>query len=317
MKLNKHLLIFVSLLLFLGTLISIIIYKFIPVLVHHTIYYCQVMAHTLSLQMPENLGMFIFIVIYSVIFFTAIKFFSTLLRIYRFRSFLQKNVFKYTTLMPLLKNLNLVNKVVTIKSKKPFAFCFGIKSPKIYISTKLIDLSNQSELKTILLHEQHHLEHRDALTLLVAHIIESLFPFFPLLSDLILAYRTERELLADKAAIKKNSRVHLISVFKKLLNYELSYDFRIAPAIADLHTLDSRIRAVTQNRQYHHIFSFKNKLISLFSLSVIIFFIIAPVSALELHKDGRDVMILCSSTQGCTSYCEQTIFTPANSSRIR
>ncbi|MEK7096998.1 MAG: M56 family metallopeptidase [Patescibacteria group bacterium] len=317
MKLGKHFLIFVSLLLILGTLVSMVIYKFIPLLVHHTIYYCQAIAHTLSFQMPENLGMIIFIIIYAVIFYTAIKFISTLLRIYRFRSYLQKNVFNHANLTPLLKNLNLINKVITIQNEKPFAFCFGIKSPKIYISTKLIDLSNQSELKTILLHEQHHLEHRDALTLLIAHTIESLFPFFPLFSDLILAYRTERELLADKAAIKKNTRVHLISVFKKLLNHELSYDFTFAPAIADPHTLDARIRAVTQNRQYRHIFSLKNILISLFSLSVIIFFIIIPVRALELHEGGRDVMVLCSSTQGCTSYCEQTIFTPANSSSVR
>ena len=68
MKLGKHFLIFVSLLLILGTLVSMVIYKFIPLLVHHTIYYCQAIAHTLSFQMPENLGMIIFIIIYAVIF---------------------------------------------------------------------------------------------------------------------------------------------------------------------------------------------------------------------------------------------------------
>ncbi|MEK7177443.1 MAG: M56 family metallopeptidase [Patescibacteria group bacterium] len=316
MKLGKHFLIFVSLLLILGTLVSMVIYKFIPLLVHHTIYYCQAIAHTLSFQMPENLGMIIFIIIYAVIFYTAIKFISTLLRIYRFRSYLQKNVFNHANLTPLLKNLNLINKVITIQNEKPFAFCFGIKSPKIYISTKLISLSTKSELQVILLHEQHHLEHRDAFTLLIAHTLESLFPFFPLLSDLILAYRTERELLADKAAINGNDRMHLISVFKKLLRYESATDSAFVPAIIDHHTLDARIRAVTQNRQYRHVFSLKNIFISLFSLSVILFFITVPVTALELHEGGRDVMILCSNTQGCNSYCKQTIFTPANSSSI-
>ena len=89
---------------------------------------------------------------------------------------------------------------MTIQSEKPFAFCFGIRSPKIYVSSALISLFTKDEFETILCHEKHHLESRDALTLLVAHMVESLFPFFPLLSDLIMAYRTEREMLADRAA---------------------------------------------------------------------------------------------------------------------
>jgi beta-lactamase regulating signal transducer with metallopeptidase domain len=219
---------------------------------------------------------------------------------------------------PLLKKIDLVNKVVTIQSKKPFAFCFGVNSPKIFISTKLISISTRIELKAILLHEKYHLEHRDALTLLVAHTLESLFPFFPILSDLILAFRTERELLADKAAINGSTRGNLISVFKKLLRYErTTEEYSFVPAIVDNRTLDVRIRAVTQNKQYRHAFSLKNIFVSLFSLSMIIFFVITPVKALELHQDGQDVMVLCSNTQGCTTYCKQTIFTPANSSSIR
>lgn len=316
MKLNKHLIIFVSLLLFIGTLISIVVYKFIPILVHHTIYYCQAIANSLSFQMPENLGKFIFIIISAIIIFTAIKFFMTLFRIYGFSSFLHKNIIKNMSFSLFFKKLNLVDKVIIIQSKKPLAFCFGIKSPKIYISTKLIRISTKSELKTILLHEKHHLEHRDAFTLLIAHTMESLFPFFPLLSDLILTYRTERELLADKAAINGTTRGHLISVFKKLLRYKQTYDFTFVPAITDPHTLDARIKAVTQNKEFNHSFSLKNIFISLFSMSVIIFFITVPVTALEFHEGGWDVMILCSNTDGCASYCKQTISTPANSSMI-
>ena len=177
MKLNKHFLIFASLLISLIVLTGIVIYKYFPLLVHHTIYYCQAVAQALSFQLPKNLGIFIFIIILSVIIFTAIKFFTTLFRIYQFRRYLQKNISKHMSFLPFLNELKLANKVITIKSEKPFAFCFGIKSPKIYISTKLIHLSTRSELKTILLHEQYHLKHRDALTLMIANIIESLFPF--------------------------------------------------------------------------------------------------------------------------------------------
>ncbi len=293
MKVNKHLLIFMGLFFLLGTLVSVIVYKFFPLLVHRAIYYCQKMTHDLLLQIPGNLGMFFFIIIFIVLLFTAIKFLAILLRIDRFRSRLLKNTSRHTPFAPLLKNLDLTDKVVTIQSEKPLAFCFGIRSPKIYISTKLVSLVTQSELKTILLHEQYHLEHRDALTLLIANIAASLFPFFPLLSDLITAYRTEREILADKAAIKENSHRNLVSIFKKLLQYEPDYNFSVIPAIADPQTLEVRIRSLMHGSLYHPIVSWKNVLLSLFSLGVMLFFIIIPISAAELHVDGQDVMVFC------------------------
>jgi len=251
-----------------------------------------------------------------VLLFTAIKFLATLFRIYRFRRYLFKNTSEHTPFAPLLKNLNLIDKVVTIQSEKPFAFCFGIRYPKIYISTKLISLVTKLELKTILLHERHHLEHRDTLTLLIANIAASLFPFFPLLSDLITAYRTEREILADKAAIKGNSHRNLISIFKKLLQYEPDYNFFVIPAIADPQTLDARIQSLIQGIQYRHTIALKNALISLFSLCIISAFIIAPINAIELHENGRDVMILCSNAQECVSYCKQTFMSPVQTNNF-
>jgi len=293
MKVNKHLLIFISLFFLLGTLVSVVVYKFFPLLVHHTIYYCQKMIHSLSFQIPGNLGMFIFMTISIVLLFTAIKFLATLLRIYRFRRHLLKKTSRHTPFAPLLKNLGLTEKVVTIQSEKPFAFCFGIRSPKIYVSSKLISLFSQSEFEIILRHERHHLERRDALTLLVAHIVESLFPFFPLLSDLIMVYRVEREILADKAAIQESTNKNLISIFHKLLQYEPDCNYAMVPPIADPHTLEVRIRSLMHGSLYQPIASWKNVFISLFSLFVIFTFIIAPVSARELHEDGRDVMFFC------------------------
>jgi len=283
MKANKHLLIFLSLFLLLGTLVSVVVYKFFPLLVHHTVYFCQKMTHALSLQLPGNVGMSFFIIIFIVLLFTAIKFIATLLRIYRFRSHLLKNTSKYTPFAPQLKNLGLINKVVTVQNEKPFAFCFGIRSPKIYVSSALISLFTKDEFETILRHEKHHLESRDALTLLIAHIVESLFPFFPLLSDLIMAYRTEREMLADKAAVQGGANKNLISIFHKLLRYEPDHNYAMVPAITDPHTLEVRIRSLMHGSLYHPIVSWKNALLSLFSLGVMFFFIMVPVGATELH----------------------------------
>lgn len=296
MKVNKHLFIFVSIFFLLGTSASIVMYKFFPLLIHHTIYFCQKMTHALSLKIPGNMGMLFFTIILTVLLCTLIKFLATLLKIYRFRSHLLKNTSSLVPFAPLLKKLNLANKIVTIKSEKPFAFCFGIRSPKIYISTQLLSLVTKSELKTILLHEQYHLVHRDALTLLIANIGASLFPFFPLLSDLIMAYRTEREMLADQAAILGGINKNLISIFNKLLLYGPDRNYAMIPAIADPHTLEARIRSLMHGSLYHPIISWKNALLSLFSLAVIFLFVIIPVGATELHIDGHDVMVFCVQT---------------------
>ncbi len=317
MKVNKYLLIFIILFLVLTISVSLLLYKFFPLLIHHTIYYCREMINSLSFQIPDGLGMFIFITISITLLTTAIKLFSTFLHIYRFRKKLFDSIPLLHSHAALLKKIHLIDKVVMVQNNKPFAFCFGIRSPKIYISTKLVSLVTLSELKTILLHEQYHLEHHDALTLLVANITASLFPFFPLFSDLITSYRTEREILADKAAIKGNSHKHLISIFKKLLQYEPDYAYSVVPALADPQTLDARIRSLVHGVHYQQTVILKNILISLFSLGIIALFIMTPVNAVELHESGHDAVFLCSNAQSCVSYCQHTIFTPVNSSFIR
>jgi len=309
MKVNKYLLIFISLFLILSISVSLLLHKFFPLLIHHTIYYCREMIHS-----P---GIVVFITLSMVLLFTAIKLFSIFLHIYQFRKKLFNSIPLPHSYTPLPKEIHLIDKVVVVQNDKPFAFCFGIRSPKIYISTKLVSLVSSYELKTILLHEQYHLEHHDTLTLLVANIAASLFPFFPLLSDLITSYRTEREILADKAAIKGNSHKHLISIFKKLLKYEPDYTYSIIPALADPQTLDARIRSLVKGVNYQHTVALKNVFISLFSLGIIALFLMTPVNAVELHESGHDVMLLCSNAQSCVSYCQHTIFTPVNSSFIR
>ncbi len=293
MKLNKYLLIFISLFSILSISVSLLLYRFFPLLIHHTIYYCREMIHALSFQIPGGLGVLIFITISVTLLITVAKLFSTFLHIYRFHKKLVNSIPPPHSLTPLLKKIHLIDKVLMVQNDKPFAFCFGIRSPKIYISTKLVSLITSSELKTILLHEKYHLEHHDALTLLIANIAASLFPFFPLLTDLIAAYRTEREILADKAAVKGNSHTHLISIFKKLLQYEPDYTYLVIPAIADPQTLEARIRSLVQGIHYKHTVVLKNVLISFFSLGIIVLFIITPVNAVELHESSHDVMFFC------------------------
>ena len=93
--------------------------------------------------------------------------------------------------------------------------------PKIYISTGLLSHLTKKELEAVLRHEQYHLENHDTFTMIVASVAHSLFPFFPLVSDLINKYRIDREIRADKFAVSKiGDQYPLVSVLKNFLHFQ-------------------------------------------------------------------------------------------------
>jgi beta-lactamase regulating signal transducer with metallopeptidase domain len=175
---------------------------------------------------------------------------------------------------------------------------------------------NKEELEVILRHEKYHLEHRDALTLLLATVVESLFPFFPIFSDFVKVYRTDREVKADQAAIRGAFDKRLLSeVLKKLLQYEPIVNPAFIPGIISVDTLEARIQSLLSLKTSYKILSRRNLLISLTSLIALVGLMVTPVNAVELHEDGHDVVILCSQTSSCESVCREHTLMQLQSSR--
>lgn len=305
MKINKHLFIFSSLLILLLASYFFVLVKFFPILLHHTFYYCREMAKNISLNLPGNWGIVVFGILSVSILYTVFKLFLTVVQVYKFRQMLYKSILKNHRLFGVFTSLKLTGKVVVLQETKPFAYCFGVRNPKIFISTGLISMINKQELKVILRHEQYHLENRDNLILLLATFVESLFPFFPILTDLIRIYKTDRELLADQAAIQSVSDKHtLSSILKKLLQYEPLTLPRPAPAIADFDTLDTRIKSLLSVKVNYRKLRKRNVLYSMIFVTVLGGFIGAPVHAAEFHRNGLDAMIVCNETASCESACK-------------
>ena len=304
MKLNKYLILFVGLFVGLNTLLFVVLQKYFPLFLHHVIYYCQEMAKTLAFRLPGNIGMIIFSLLLLAPLTAFVKFVLTIAKIYRFRKHLSGNSIKDASLTKVLDKLNLESRVAIVNSSKPYALCFGVRDPKIYLSTKLMAMLSTKELEVVLRHEKYHLEHRDTLTLMLATIFESLLPFFPLISDLIKQYRIERELLADKAAsVGIEGNKHLSSILTKLLKHEPSFAFVIAPALADIDTLEARIKRLANIPIFSRKFDFKNVVISLLSIGFLFLLALTPVNATELHTQDHDVIMICTSGSECTSHC--------------
>ena len=69
------------------------------------------------------------------------------------------------------KRLKIVGKITEIKNKLPIVFCFGLVSPRICISSGMIERLSIRELKSVLIHEQHHLLVHEPAKLFIIKII--------------------------------------------------------------------------------------------------------------------------------------------------
>lgn len=303
-RISKSLIIFTSLIFVLGVFALVSLQKLSP-LISHTAYYCQSLINSLSLPIPYYLGIIPFLLFFTFLLVAVVKLFIVYVKVQLTRKKLLKNCKFNTSFNTLLGKLKLEKKTYLIEDKKRFAFCLGVRSPKIYISTGLVDILTPGELEIVLRHEQYHLNNRDTLIMLIASAGESLLPFFPLISDFLRNYRIEREIKADAEAIQGfGDKKPLVSVLRKLLATP-SMVTVTASAIADQDTLEPRIHALVKKEMHFRIFKAKHILISLFSVLTMSVITLAPVQAFEIHHEGEDAMMICTNSAECLNSCKQ------------
>ena len=307
MKPNSYLIGFGGLSAFLGLSHFFVVVKYFQLLIHHSIYYCQTMAKTLNMQIPSDISRIYIGFLVPAVAYTIIKIGVAVIKIYTFKKTLIKTATNINDeLGDLCNKLDLRKKVVLLHQHTPQAFCFGLFSPKIYVSTGLLAMMSDKEVEIILRHEQYHLNHKDSLAFLLAAIVESLFPFFPIISDFIRVYRTDREVQADTMAIKESGDKHsLAEVLKKLLQYEPTASTAFVAGIISEDVLEARIRSLLSQKPIRHKAYIRNIVFSATSLVILLGLMVNPVNAIELHDSGRDVVMVCSSTVNCASVCHK------------
>lgn len=319
MKIHNYLLVFAGMLVFLAFGHMVVIYKYFQVLVHHGLYYCREMANSLNFQLPGEYGKILAGLLILAVVFTLFKLLRSIVNVFAFRKSLVTRKFEHDdNLTNLFVSLDLQEKVSVFTQARPQAFCFGIRNPKIYISTGLIQLMSLHELKVILRHEKYHLGHRDTLTLLLAAVIESLFPFFPVISDFIRVYRTDREVAADNAAIRNTTdKQSLKDVLRKLIQYEPDIIPAYLPAIISADTLEARIRSMSVIDKTYKKIGLRNLVLSVLSFIALLGLMVTPVNAIELHEGDQDVVIICNHSASCESVCRKQTLLDLQSSQSR
>jgi len=92
--------------------------------------------------------------------------------------------------------------VSVIDDRAPYAFCAGFLRPRVYVSTRTLELLSRAELEVVLAHEQHHRAVRGPLRQACGRVLTQALFFMPVLRRLHDRYGELAELTADAAALQ-------------------------------------------------------------------------------------------------------------------
>lgn len=140
------------------------------------------------------------------------------------------------------------NQIVFIQSPQPIALCFGFLRPRICLSSGLLELLSQRQIKAALLHEDYHRQRFDPLRLLFASAISGAFFFIPIVREWHVTFKIKLELDADDHAIQKTDKVALAGALHRILSYGSS-PIRLSNIVtAGLNANEARIAALLGER---------------------------------------------------------------------
>jgi Zn-dependent protease with chaperone function len=91
--------------------------------------------------------------------------------------------------------------IILIKDDIQVAFTHGLLSPRVYISSGLIQSLNRHELNAVVLHELYHKRHRDPLRFLLLSILKDTFFYIPMGRYLFGLLHSLQEKAADDEAV--------------------------------------------------------------------------------------------------------------------
>lgn len=118
------------------------------------------------------------------------------------------------------KYRSLGTEIVVVRDNRFVALAIGLLRPKIVISTMVLAMFNDKEVKAILLHESYHCRNRDGQKLFLSALLLDAFRYLPIVKPIFRYYQTWQELFADRFAMRQmGTERHLGSVLLKLAQH--------------------------------------------------------------------------------------------------
>jgi hypothetical protein len=107
---------------------------------------------------------------------------------------------------------------LVIEDERPRAFCAGLLRPRVYVSTGLLALLDESALAAVILHERQHARRRDPLRLACGRVLARALFYVPGFGELVRGLETLAELSADEGAIAAGPE-HRAALARAMLSF--------------------------------------------------------------------------------------------------
>jgi len=136
--------------------------------------------------------------------------------------------------------------MIVVRDDAFVALTIGMLQPKIVVSTTVLEMFNDKEIKAILLHERYHCRNYDGRKMFFSTLLADAFGYLPIVKPILRYYQTWQELFADRFAIRQmGTELHLGNVLLKLAKHGNSQRCEAAVHFATT-TLEYRIMQVLE-----------------------------------------------------------------------
>jgi Zn-dependent protease with chaperone function len=143
----------------------------------------------------------------------------------------------------------LTGRVRLIADDEPFSFAYGALTPRVVISTTLVEALSVPELDAVLAHERYHVRNLDPLKVGIARSLAAAVPWLPALGSLRSGYVAGRELAADRHAVRAAGRTPLASALLKVAGGPRWVTAGPAAAMGGSAVLEARVAQLESGRQ--------------------------------------------------------------------
>ncbi len=232
--------------------------------------------------------------------FSALSLTISLVKTFLFRKKIQQSLtIKPKSIIFLEKKHNLHNKIIVFQDSRLMAFCLGIITTHIYLSTQLLKKMSRSEIEAIILHEKQHMVSKDNLLLLVLNFIKTALFFFPVIDDYVHCIEIQKEISADQMAIRTTgNKINIMTALKKCIETKPSYIY--AHAFSEGATIEPRIHSLIGKKNYLPSFQLSSILIT---FSVLLLLANITVSRIEVHAQTDSSTTVCLDKGSCQNTC--------------
>jgi beta-lactamase regulating signal transducer with metallopeptidase domain len=144
-------------------------------------------------------------------------------------------------LLAAAKRVGVSRRVDLVDVSEPFSFTHGLGPARIVVSRGLMVSLSDGELDAVLEHERYHVRNLDPLKVFVTRLLAPMLFFLPALRELRSRYIADRELAADRRALRRHGQRQLAGALSKVVGNPAWVQLSPAAALGGGDALEARV----------------------------------------------------------------------------